>query len=140
MLMTYCKHLTTKHGDAFHLQFVLLGVCPPPLPCRTLFPTLSPVTGAPCALGPITGILCTLGLLLTQIICSCLLFPFRMSKEDKSFMWEKRHYCHSHKNCLAKILASAPKWDVAYLGDVYALIHSWPPLTPVCALELLNSR
>lgn len=66
--------------------------------------------------------------------------PSGMSKEDKSFMWEKRHYCHSHKNCLAKILASAPKWDVAYLGDVYALIHSWPPLTPVCALELLNSR
>ncbi|KAM3919087.1 phosphatidylinositol 4-phosphate 3-kinase C2 domain-containing subunit alpha [Leptodactylus fuscus] len=66
--------------------------------------------------------------------------PSGMSKEDKTFVWEKRHYCHMHKNCLPKILACAPKWDVAYLGDIYALLHSWPPLTPVCALELLNSR
>ncbi|KAM4018291.1 LOW QUALITY PROTEIN: phosphatidylinositol 4-phosphate 3-kinase C2 domain-containing subunit alpha [Anomaloglossus baeobatrachus] len=63
-----------------------------------------------------------------------------MSKEDKCFVWEKRAHCHLHKDRLPKILASAPKWDVAYLGDIYALIHSWPPLTPVCALELLNSR
>ncbi|XP_069821085.1 phosphatidylinositol 4-phosphate 3-kinase C2 domain-containing subunit alpha [Dendropsophus ebraccatus] len=66
--------------------------------------------------------------------------PSGMSKEERAFIWEKRHYCHSHKNCLPKILSSAPKWDVAYLGDIYALIRSWPPLTPVCALELLNSR
>ncbi|XP_073515143.1 phosphatidylinositol 4-phosphate 3-kinase C2 domain-containing subunit alpha isoform X2 [Phyllobates terribilis] len=66
--------------------------------------------------------------------------PAGMSQEDKAFVWEKRAYCHLHKDCLPKILASAPKWDVAYLGDIYALIHSWPPLTPVCALELLNTR
>ncbi|XP_071988563.1 phosphatidylinositol 4-phosphate 3-kinase C2 domain-containing subunit alpha-like, partial [Engystomops pustulosus] len=66
--------------------------------------------------------------------------PSGISKEDKAFVWEKRHYCHSHKNCLPTILSCAPKWEVAYLGDIYALIRSWPPLTPVCALELLNSR
>ncbi|KAG9463955.1 hypothetical protein GDO78_020733, partial [Eleutherodactylus coqui] len=66
--------------------------------------------------------------------------PYGISKEDKAFLWEKRYYCQTHKNCLPKILASAPKWDVSYLGDIYALIRSWPPLTPLCALELLNSR
>ncbi|XP_063802520.1 phosphatidylinositol 4-phosphate 3-kinase C2 domain-containing subunit alpha [Pseudophryne corroboree] len=67
-------------------------------------------------------------------------YPSGMPKEDKVFLWEKRSYCHSHKDCLPKILASAPKWDVSYLGDIYALISSWPPLNPVCALELLDSR
>ncbi|CAJ0935791.1 unnamed protein product [Ranitomeya imitator] len=66
--------------------------------------------------------------------------PTGMSQEDRAFVWEKRAYCHLHKDCLPKILASAPKWNVAYLREIYALIHSWPPLTPVCALELLNSR
>uniref|UniRef100_A0A672UJM1 Phosphatidylinositol-4-phosphate 3-kinase catalytic subunit type 2 alpha n=1 Tax=Strigops habroptila TaxID=2489341 RepID=A0A672UJM1_STRHB len=33
------------------------------------------------------------------------LFDFRrLSKEDKEFLWEKRHYCHSHTNSLPKIL------------------------------------
>ncbi|XP_040266447.1 phosphatidylinositol 4-phosphate 3-kinase C2 domain-containing subunit alpha [Bufo bufo] len=66
--------------------------------------------------------------------------PSGMSKEDKAFIWEKRYYCHLYKDCLPKVLASAPKWDVAYLPDIYALIHSWPSVSPVCALELLNSR
>ncbi|XP_075694338.1 phosphatidylinositol 4-phosphate 3-kinase C2 domain-containing subunit alpha isoform X2 [Rhinoderma darwinii] len=66
--------------------------------------------------------------------------PSGISKEDKAFVWEKRYYCHMYDDCLPKILACAPKWDVAYLGDIYALIRSWPALTPVCALELLNYR
>lgn len=64
----------------------------------------------------------------------------RLSKEDKVFLWEKRNYCYQNRNSLPKILASAPKWDVSYLGDIYSLLRSWPPLTPVCALELLDSR
>lgn len=63
-----------------------------------------------------------------------------LSKEDKVFLWEKRNYCYQNRNSLPKILASAPKWDVSYLGDIYSLLRSWPPLTPVCALELLDSR
>ncbi|KAM9302106.1 phosphatidylinositol 4-phosphate 3-kinase C2 domain-containing subunit alpha [Gastrophryne carolinensis] len=62
------------------------------------------------------------------------------SKEERSFLWEKRFYCFQHKDRLPRLLASIPKWDVSYLGDIYALLRSWPPLTPVCALELLDSR
>ncbi|KAM4721293.1 phosphatidylinositol 4-phosphate 3-kinase C2 domain-containing subunit alpha [Rhinophrynus dorsalis] len=65
---------------------------------------------------------------------------FGLSKEDKAFLWEKRYYCWEHKNSLPKILASAPNWDVSYLGEIYSLIHDWPPLLPVNALELLDSR
>ncbi|KAM8939064.1 phosphatidylinositol 4-phosphate 3-kinase C2 domain-containing subunit alpha isoform 2-T2 [Pelodytes ibericus] len=65
---------------------------------------------------------------------------FGLSKEEKSFLWEKRYYCHECRDSLPKILASAPNWDLAYLGDIYALIHDWPPLPPVTALELLNAR
>ncbi|MEE6499476.1 hypothetical protein FKM82_003460 [Ascaphus truei] len=65
---------------------------------------------------------------------------FGLSKEDKEFLWEKRYYCHEHKNSLPKILASAPKWDVAHLCEIYSLIHDWPALLPVNALELLDSR
>ncbi|XP_068117176.1 phosphatidylinositol 4-phosphate 3-kinase C2 domain-containing subunit alpha [Hyperolius riggenbachi] len=66
--------------------------------------------------------------------------PTGLAKEDRSFLWEKRHYCFQHKNSLPKILASAPKWDISYLGDIYSLLRSWLPLPPMCALELLNSR
>ncbi|KAM4617398.1 phosphatidylinositol 4-phosphate 3-kinase C2 domain-containing subunit alpha [Discoglossus pictus] len=65
---------------------------------------------------------------------------FGLSKEDKAFLWEKRYCCHEQKDNLPKILASAPSWDVSYLGDIYALIHEWPSLQPMNALELLGSR
>ncbi|XP_053305716.1 phosphatidylinositol 4-phosphate 3-kinase C2 domain-containing subunit alpha [Spea bombifrons] len=65
---------------------------------------------------------------------------FGLSKEERVFLWEKRYYCRERRESLPKILASAPSWDVAYLGDIYALIGDWPPLLPVNALELLNGR
>uniref|UniRef100_A0A8C5QNM3 Phosphatidylinositol 4-phosphate 3-kinase C2 domain-containing subunit alpha n=1 Tax=Leptobrachium leishanense TaxID=445787 RepID=A0A8C5QNM3_9ANUR len=63
-----------------------------------------------------------------------------LQKEEKTFLWEKRHYCHSYKDTLPKILASAPSWDVAYLSDIYSLIREWPALHPVIAMELLSVR
>ncbi|XP_031469738.1 phosphatidylinositol 4-phosphate 3-kinase C2 domain-containing subunit alpha [Phasianus colchicus] len=63
-----------------------------------------------------------------------------LSKEDKEFLWERRHYCHSHTNCLPKILASAPHWDWASLPEIYSLLQQWPPLSPLAALELLDSK
>uniref|UniRef100_A0A8C5U525 Phosphatidylinositol 4-phosphate 3-kinase C2 domain-containing subunit alpha n=1 Tax=Malurus cyaneus samueli TaxID=2593467 RepID=A0A8C5U525_9PASS len=63
-----------------------------------------------------------------------------LSKEDKEFLWEKRHYCHSHTNSLPKILVSAPHWDWASLPEIYLLLQRWPPLSPLAALELLDSR
>ncbi|XP_074006124.1 phosphatidylinositol 4-phosphate 3-kinase C2 domain-containing subunit alpha isoform X3 [Numenius arquata] len=63
-----------------------------------------------------------------------------LSKEDKEFLWEKRHYCHNHTNSLPKILVSAPHWDWASLPEIYSLLQQWPPLSPLAALELLDSK
>ncbi|XP_014731802.1 PREDICTED: phosphatidylinositol 4-phosphate 3-kinase C2 domain-containing subunit alpha [Sturnus vulgaris] len=63
-----------------------------------------------------------------------------LSKEDKEFLWEKRHYCYSHPNSLPKILVSAPHWDWASLPEIYSLLQRWPPLSPLAALELLDSK
>ncbi|XP_012889575.1 PREDICTED: phosphatidylinositol 4-phosphate 3-kinase C2 domain-containing subunit alpha [Dipodomys ordii] len=63
-----------------------------------------------------------------------------LSKEDKAFLWEKRYYCLKHPNCLPKILASAPNWKWVNLAKTYSLLHQWPPLCPLTALELLDSK
>uniref|UniRef100_A0A7N9CY39 Phosphatidylinositol 4-phosphate 3-kinase C2 domain-containing subunit alpha n=1 Tax=Macaca fascicularis TaxID=9541 RepID=A0A7N9CY39_MACFA len=63
-----------------------------------------------------------------------------LSKEDKAFLWEKRYYCFKHPNCLPKILASAPNWKWVNLAKTYSLLHQWPPLYPLIALELLDSK
>nr|KAF6438676.1 phosphatidylinositol-4-phosphate 3-kinase catalytic subunit type 2 alpha [Molossus molossus] len=63
-----------------------------------------------------------------------------LSKEDKAFLWEKRYYCLKHPNCLPKILASAPNWKWVNLAKIYSLLQQWPPLHPLTALELLDSK
>nr|XP_040139676.1 phosphatidylinositol 4-phosphate 3-kinase C2 domain-containing subunit alpha [Ictidomys tridecemlineatus] len=63
-----------------------------------------------------------------------------LSKEDKAFLWEKRYYCLKHPNCLPKILASAPNWKWVNLARTYSLLYQWPPLYPLAALELLDSK
>ncbi|XP_021119514.1 phosphatidylinositol 4-phosphate 3-kinase C2 domain-containing subunit alpha isoform X2 [Heterocephalus glaber] len=63
-----------------------------------------------------------------------------LSKEDKAFLWEKRYYCFKHPNCLPKILASAPNWKWVNLAKTYSLLYQWPPLYPLAALELLDSK
>ncbi|XP_001510027.3 phosphatidylinositol 4-phosphate 3-kinase C2 domain-containing subunit alpha [Ornithorhynchus anatinus] len=66
--------------------------------------------------------------------------PIGLSKEDKAFLWEKRHYCLKHSNSLPKILASAPNWKWENLSKTYSLLQQWPPLPPLTALELLDSK
>ncbi|KAF3829952.1 hypothetical protein GH733_001377 [Mirounga leonina] len=63
-----------------------------------------------------------------------------LSKEDKAFLWEKRYYCLKHPNCLPKVLASAPNWKWVNLAKTYSLLQQWPPLHPLTALELLDSK
>ncbi|KAM5248021.1 phosphatidylinositol 4-phosphate 3-kinase C2 domain-containing subunit alpha isoform 2-T2 [Ctenodactylus gundi] len=63
-----------------------------------------------------------------------------LSKEDKAFLWEKRYYCFRYPDCLPKILASAPNWKWINLAKTYSLLHQWPPLYPLAALELLDSK
>ncbi|XP_053153244.1 phosphatidylinositol 4-phosphate 3-kinase C2 domain-containing subunit alpha isoform X2 [Hemicordylus capensis] len=63
-----------------------------------------------------------------------------LSRKDKAFLWEKRHYCHTEANSLPKILASAPNWDLTNLPEIYLLLQQWHPLPPLTALELLDSN
>uniref|UniRef100_A0A6J0UDA7 Phosphatidylinositol 4-phosphate 3-kinase C2 domain-containing subunit alpha n=1 Tax=Pogona vitticeps TaxID=103695 RepID=A0A6J0UDA7_9SAUR len=63
-----------------------------------------------------------------------------LSRKDKAFLWEKRHYCHIVVNSFPKVLASAPNWDLTNLPEIYSLLQQWPPLPPLTALELLNSN
>uniref|UniRef100_A0A8C7BVM1 Phosphatidylinositol-4-phosphate 3-kinase catalytic subunit type 2 alpha n=1 Tax=Neovison vison TaxID=452646 RepID=A0A8C7BVM1_NEOVI len=72
-------------------------------------------------------------------LCACPLTSI-LSKEDKAFLWEKRYYCLKHPNCLPKVLASAPNWKWVNLAKTYSLLQQWPPLNPLTALELLDSK
>ncbi|XP_026562292.1 phosphatidylinositol 4-phosphate 3-kinase C2 domain-containing subunit alpha isoform X1 [Pseudonaja textilis] len=65
---------------------------------------------------------------------------YGLSRKDKAFLWEKRHYCCTHSGSLPKILASAPSWDLTNLPEIYLLLQQWPPLPPLTALELLNAN
>ncbi|KAL7992151.1 hypothetical protein Chor_016407 [Crotalus horridus] len=65
---------------------------------------------------------------------------YGLSKKNKAFLWEKRHYCYTHASSLPKILASAPNWDLTNLSEIYLLLQQWPPLPPLSALELLNAN
>ncbi|XP_077177735.1 phosphatidylinositol 4-phosphate 3-kinase C2 domain-containing subunit alpha isoform X2 [Paroedura picta] len=63
-----------------------------------------------------------------------------LSRKDKAFLWEKRHYCHTEANSLPKLLASSPNWDWTNLPEIYSLLQQWPPLPPLIALELLDKN
>ncbi|KAH8322857.1 hypothetical protein KR059_009178 [Drosophila kikkawai] len=60
--------------------------------------------------------------------------------ERREVFWEKRLYLQNYPNALPKVLHAAHSWDYANLIDLHALLHSWAPLSPLQALELLLPR
>uniref|UniRef100_A0A4W4FJ70 Phosphatidylinositol-4-phosphate 3-kinase n=1 Tax=Electrophorus electricus TaxID=8005 RepID=A0A4W4FJ70_ELEEL len=64
----------------------------------------------------------------------------RLTRVDRQLLWDHRHYARSLEHSLPKILASVPSWDWGSMGEIHALLHHWPPLSPVAALELLDSK
>uniref|UniRef100_A0A672LE85 Phosphatidylinositol-4-phosphate 3-kinase catalytic subunit type 2 alpha n=1 Tax=Sinocyclocheilus grahami TaxID=75366 RepID=A0A672LE85_SINGR len=71
---------------------------------------------------------------------SAAIFSTRLSRADKQLLWDQRYYCRDYQYSLPKILASAPSWDWGSMGEIHSLLHHWPPLSPVSALELLDSK
>uniref|UniRef100_A0A8C2IWF0 Phosphatidylinositol 4-phosphate 3-kinase C2 domain-containing subunit alpha n=1 Tax=Cyprinus carpio TaxID=7962 RepID=A0A8C2IWF0_CYPCA len=69
-----------------------------------------------------------------------LFFSTRLSRADRQLLWDQRYYCRDYEYSLPKILASAPSWDWGSMGEIHSLLHHWPPLSPVSALELLDSK
>uniref|UniRef100_A0A8B9HXW2 Phosphatidylinositol-4-phosphate 3-kinase, catalytic subunit type 2 alpha n=1 Tax=Astyanax mexicanus TaxID=7994 RepID=A0A8B9HXW2_ASTMX len=65
---------------------------------------------------------------------------FGLTRADRQLLWDHRHHCGAHQHSLPKILASAPSWDWGSLGEIHGLLHHWPSLSPVSALELLDSK
>uniref|UniRef100_A0A4W5JPV3 Phosphatidylinositol-4-phosphate 3-kinase catalytic subunit type 2 alpha n=1 Tax=Hucho hucho TaxID=62062 RepID=A0A4W5JPV3_9TELE len=77
------------------------------------------------------------------LYCLCLsLFPpsHRLTRADRQLLWDQRHHCRGHTHSLPKVLASAPSWDWGSMAEIHSLLHHWPSLQPVCALELLDSK
>lgn len=64
----------------------------------------------------------------------------RLTRADRQLLWDQRYYCRDYEHSLPKILASAPRWDWGSMGEIHSLLHNWPPLSPVSALELLESK
>ncbi|KAH8370988.1 hypothetical protein KR093_005859 [Drosophila rubida] len=62
------------------------------------------------------------------------------ASERREVFWEKRLYLQNYPNALPKVLHAAHSWDYANLIDLHSLLHSWAPLSPLQALELLLPR
>ncbi|KAJ7998180.1 hypothetical protein DPEC_G00219920 [Dallia pectoralis] len=65
---------------------------------------------------------------------------FGLLKADRQLLWDQRHHCRVYTDSLPKVLASASSWDRGSLAEIHSLLHHWPSLQPVCALELLDSK
>ncbi|XP_041852775.1 phosphatidylinositol 4-phosphate 3-kinase C2 domain-containing subunit alpha isoform X2 [Melanotaenia boesemani] len=66
---------------------------------------------------------------------------FGLKRPDHQLLWDHRLHCRKdHPSSLPKVLASAPSWDWASMAQIHSLLHHWPTLPPVTALELLDSK
>ncbi|KAK5866947.1 hypothetical protein PBY51_011478 [Eleginops maclovinus] len=66
---------------------------------------------------------------------------FGLKRADHQLLWDHRLHCRKdHPSSLPKVLASAPSWDWASMAHIHSLLHHWPLLPPVTALELLHSK
>ncbi|XP_061678139.1 phosphatidylinositol 4-phosphate 3-kinase C2 domain-containing subunit alpha [Syngnathoides biaculeatus] len=66
---------------------------------------------------------------------------FGLKRADHQLLWDYQLHCRrDHPSSLPKVLASAPSWDWASMAHIHSVLHHWPPLPPVTALELLDSK
>uniref|UniRef100_A0A3B3D019 Phosphatidylinositol 4-phosphate 3-kinase C2 domain-containing subunit alpha n=1 Tax=Oryzias melastigma TaxID=30732 RepID=A0A3B3D019_ORYME len=66
---------------------------------------------------------------------------FGLKQSDHQLLWDHRLHCRRDQpSSLPKVLASAPSWDWASMARIHSLLHHWPTLPPVTALELLDSK
>uniref|UniRef100_A0A671YDC3 Phosphatidylinositol 4-phosphate 3-kinase C2 domain-containing subunit alpha n=1 Tax=Sparus aurata TaxID=8175 RepID=A0A671YDC3_SPAAU len=66
---------------------------------------------------------------------------FGLKRADHQLLWDHQLHCRKdHPSSLPKVLASVPSWDWASIAHIHSLLHHWPPLPPVTALEMLDSK
>ncbi|KAK6626146.1 hypothetical protein RUM43_006451 [Polyplax serrata] len=61
----------------------------------------------------------------------------KAKKTDREILWEKRHYLHNIPQALPKVLLATQNWDFSSLSDLHSMVHSWSPMEPLPALQLL---
>ncbi|EDO45977.1 predicted protein [Nematostella vectensis] len=61
-----------------------------------------------------------------------------LKPNERSILWEHRFYCRSVPRALPLVLSSAPSWEIQSLPEIYKLLHTWSPMSPVDAMELLK--
>lgn len=64
----------------------------------------------------------------------------KLSREEREFIWQKRHYLHKHPSALPKILQSTLSWAWYSLGETYMMLMGSLSLTSLQALQLLLPR
>lgn len=62
---------------------------------------------------------------------------YKLPPELREVLWEKRHYLYHIPEALPKVLLAAHSWDYVCLPDLHGMLHSWRPLKPMQALQLL---
>ena len=67
-------------------------------------------------------------------------YPFRLSPEEREYLWSRRDYLSQLPEALSKVLAGAPSWEWSMLRYIYPLVDEWEPLPPLMALHLLLPR
>uniref|UniRef100_A0A3Q3EFI0 Phosphatidylinositol 4-phosphate 3-kinase C2 domain-containing subunit alpha n=1 Tax=Labrus bergylta TaxID=56723 RepID=A0A3Q3EFI0_9LABR len=66
---------------------------------------------------------------------------FGLKRADHQLLWDHRLHCRrDHPSSLPKVLASVPSWDWASMAHIHSMLHHWPVLPPVTALEMLESK
>lgn len=66
---------------------------------------------------------------------------FGLKRADQQLLWDHRLHCWKHHpSSLPKVLASVPSWDWASMAHIHSLLHQWPRLPAVTALEMLDSK
>ena len=63
-----------------------------------------------------------------------------LKPKEEELLWEHRHYCQRVPRALPLILASVPSWDYQSLPEVYTLLATWSPMSPIDAMELLKVK
>ncbi|KPP64336.1 phosphatidylinositol 4-phosphate 3-kinase C2 domain-containing subunit gamma-like [Scleropages formosus] len=65
----------------------------------------------------------------------CLLL---LTENERSFLWDKRHFCTEDNTYVHLLLGSAPRWAPEDLTEIYTILEHWPLRNPEDALFLLS--
>ena len=64
-----------------------------------------------------------------------------LTEEEKQLVWRLRYSVRcNHPDSLAKVMQAVPWTEPAAAAEAHRLLEHWPPMDPLLALELLDSK